>query len=399
VVSFSNNKEITIMGTSRASRGEQRKAATRQRGRSEAKPTPTQPKPNNYAWTGIPAISLLALIAIVVLGCVAFLSWSPNSERDRAGLGTNPVGPTPEESRADWESVLPHGLIPVALNRGPEVLDGFRGDVHPLLHGPTRLEVTADWTPIGKGRDHLERTLNPLVYSWFTELQPAQPRQTYTAKDFSAFLPVTVGDVGQLWALDADKVAKFLRQFHPCPSMHLVALGRRAGPDGAFGILRAVSPSYLDIVFRIHAEFYLTPQSGPPVPIDAWYTPAYFSGRVLVNKETGTVDYFRLGLATDKALNVHLTVDARRMGYGGNAHDIVRVERMELTGGDSGLTESLRWEGALTSAEAGRRLAKVFYKAQEINWVPFDQVFAKARRQNRPIFAIVSWGATDDQSC
>jgi hypothetical protein len=118
-----------------------------------------------------------------------------------------------------------------------------------------------------------------------------------------------------------------------------------------------------------------------------------------VNKQTGTVDYFRLGLATDKALNVHLTVDASRMGYPGNAHDIVRVERMELTGGDGGLAEDIRWEAALTSAEANRRLAKVFFKSLETDWVPFDQVLAQARRQNRPIFAIVSWGATDDQSC
>ena len=43
----------------------------------------------------------------------------------------------------------------------------------------------------------------------------------------------------------------------------------------------------------------------------AWYTPAYFSGRVLVNRRTGTVDHFRLGLAGDKALNVHLTVEAK----------------------------------------------------------------------------------------
>jgi hypothetical protein len=287
----------------------------------------------------------------------------------------------------------------VAPNRGPEVPDGFRGDVHPLLHGPTRLEVTADWSPVGKGRDRIERTLNPAVYSWFTELKPALPRQTYTAQDFSAFLPATAGEVGRLWALDADRVARFLRQFHPRPSMRLVAPGRRAGPDGAFGILRAVSPSHLDIAFRIHAEFYLTPRSGPGARIGAWYTPAYFSGRVLVNKQAGTVDYFRLGLATDKALNVHLTVDASRMGYGGNAHDIVRVERMELTGGDGGLAEGLRWEGALTPAEADRRLAKVFYKSLEADWVPFDRALAEARGQNRPIFAVVSWGATDDQSC
>ena len=53
----------------------------------------------------------------------------------------------------------------------------------------------------------------------------------------------------------------------------------------------------------------------------------------------------------------------------------------------------------MTSAEADRRLAKVFYKALEIDWVPFDQVLAQARSRRRPIFALVSWGSIDDQSC
>jgi hypothetical protein len=260
--------------------------------------------------------------------------------------------------------------------------------------------VTAHWTPIGKGRDKLDRSLNPVIYLWFTALQPARRQQTYTERDFSAFLPAAVGEVGQVWTLDPSKMAAFLRQFHPHPSMHLVAPGRRAGPDGAFAVLRAVSPSYLDIVFRIHAEFFVTPDAfhaGPP--IGAWYTPAYFWGRVLVNKQAGTVEHFRLALPTDKALNVHLTVDARSLGYSKQAHDIVRVERMELTGGDGDRVDAIPWVRALPLAEVQSRLAKVFYQFQEIDWVPFEQALAQARRQDRPIFAVVSWGAIDDQSC
>jgi hypothetical protein len=239
-----------------------------------------------------------------------------------------------------------------------------------------------------------------LVYSWFTQLGPARSEEIYTEHDFSAFLPETVGDVGQLWALDPARIKKFLKQFHPRASLELVSPGRRAGPNGAFAILRAVSPSYLDIVFRIHAEFYLTPEDWDPLaPIDAWYSPAYFSGSVLVNKRSGTVDYFRLGLPTDKALNVHLTVAAPRMGYRTESHDIVRVERLELSGGEEGRAANIRWERALAPGEALGRLARIFYKSLEIDWLPFDQVLAQARGRNRPIFAIVSWGALDDQSC
>lgn len=309
-----------------------------------------------------------------------------------AGPAEVPTGPQPAEAQP----------TPVTLNRGSEVRDGFRGDVHPVLFSLTRLNVTAQWTPVGKGRDHIDRDLHPDLYAYFTNLEPAQPQHTYTEYDFSGFLPQTVGDVGQVWALDGDRVLRFLGQFHPRPSLNLVAAGRRAGPDGAFGILRAVSPSYLDIAFRIHAEFSLIPPSASSARAHfrAWYTPAYFSGRLLVNQRSGTVDYFRLGLATDRALNVHLTLIARGLDpRWTQAHDVVRVEQMELMGGDDGPAQNTTWTAALNPAEAQRRLAKVFYKFHDIDWVPFDQVAARARTRDRPIMAIVSWGSFDDQSC
>jgi hypothetical protein len=278
-------------------------------------------------------------------------------------------------------------------------LDGLSEDLHPLLSGQTRLEVKAEWTPVGKGRDRLDRTVNPIVYSWFTDLRPAEPRKTYTERDFSAFLPPAVGEIGQTWALDLDKIAGILKQFHIHPSMHLIASGRRAGPDGAFALLRAASPSYLDILFRIHAEFFLTPGEGTPgtAPINAWYTPAYFSGSMLVNKQTGTVDYFQLCLPTERALNVHLTVDANSRGFTVQAHDVVRVDRLELSGGRE--PEGIHWSKELAPAEAYRRLAKMFYKSLEIDFVPCEQALALARSKSRPIFAIVSWGSFEDQSC
>jgi hypothetical protein len=360
------------------------------------------------------------LLMILALGCViAFLAWRLFPEAGPANRGSERAPSATEELQTDSPSASspfarsrkfkltrsatgepsPRGPEPVALNRGPEVLDGFQGDVHPLLHGHTQLEVTAHWTKVGEGRDKLHTHLNSSVYAWFTQLQPARPQHTYTDQELSAFFPPTVGDVGQLWSLDLDKMAEILKQFHPHPLMHLVAPGRRAGPDGAFAILRAVSPSYLDIVFRIHAEFYLTPSEGRYKDVDAWYSPAYFSGRVFVNKNTGTVDHFRLALPTDKMLNVHLTVDGGRLGFTTQPHDIVRVERMELIGGEAELVNNISWQKALSVTEANARLAKVFYKSLEIDWTPFDQVLTHSRTRSRPIFALVSWGATDDQSC
>ena len=340
------------------------------------------------------------LLVILALGCIiAFVVWlllpAPGLTKGKSKLTRSATS----DSKTDAVSASRRAPEPVALNRGPEVLDGFRGDVHPLLHGRTELEVTAHWTKVGEGRDKLQTHVSPEVYAWFTQLEPARPRQTYTERDFSAFLPLSAGEVGQLWSLDLDNIAELLKQFHPHPLMHLVASGRRAGPDGAFAILRAVSPRYLDIVFRIHAEFYLTPSEGRYKDVDAWYSPAYFSGRVLINKNTGKVDHFRLALPTDKMLNVHLTVDGSRIGFIPQPHDVVRVERMELIGGDAKLLNHISWQKALSPSEADARLAKVFYKSLEIDWTPFDRVLKQARSRNRPIFALVSWGAIDDQSC
>jgi hypothetical protein len=337
---------------------------------------------------------VVAVVAVLALGGAALLLR--DSPQPSPPL-PQPDGPKPEAA-AGTAAVRAHKPAAVPVNRPADVPDGFRGGVHPLLRGRTQLEVTAHWTGLENGQVNMKAPDE--VRAWYTGLRPAVPRATYTERDFSALLPESLGEVGQVWAIDPDTVMTFLKQFHPKPSAHLVATGRRAGPDGAFAVLRAVSPTHADIAFRAHAEFLVSPNAGGPLQlVYAWYTPAYFSGRVVVNTATGTVEYFRLALPAEKALNVFLTVNPSLLGVPDLGHDIVRVERMELTGGDGRLADEVAWSKSLAPAEAGRRLARVFYKFEEIDWVPFDRVLARARERDRPIFAIVSWGATDDQSC
>jgi hypothetical protein len=181
--------------------------------------------------------------------------------------------------------------------------------------------------------------------------------------------------------------------------MHPRAKGRRAGPDGAFGVLRAVSADYLDIVFRLHAEFNLTPREFQhhALPITMWCTPAYFTGEMVVNRKTGAIDYFHLDLPQDRSLNMHFTVFADFLK--GEQHDIVRVEHMELTGGDHKAAAEARWDVSIDLAQANAKLAHEFYKFNDIAWVKTDKALAVARESKKPIFAMVLWGALDDQSC
>ena len=294
----------------------------------------------------------------------------------------------------------------VPPNRGNDVVDGFRGDVHPVLHSKTSLAVAAHWAPVGQGRDRLEKAVPPDVYRLFTDLSVAIPNQVYTERAFSAFMPRSVESVGQVWEIDGDGVAPFLRQFHPRPSVHLVALGRRAGPDGAFAVLRAVSATRLEIVFRIHAEF--------DIAQNMWYTPACFWGRMIVDKEAGKVESFRLWLPTDLPINVHLTAAVslqpgetvpaifREIQPGDRVttrRDIVRVEQMELVSANPGHPKAHDWSDSIDIELAHRKLKEAFYRFAAINWIPWERALSAAHAQHKPILAVVLWGALDDQSC
>jgi hypothetical protein len=310
------------------------------------------------------------------------------------------------EQRPQAEELPPYVPVPVQNNRDENVRDGFRGDVHPLLSGQTRLAVEAHWSPLGHGRDQLEKNIPESAYRMFSEFTPAVPREVYTERELSAFLPAGLPSVGDVWEMRPDDMARILRQFHPRPSMHLVSLGRRAGPDGAFAILRAASPTHLDIVFRIHVEF--------DIAQNMWLTPACFLGRMIVDREAGVVSHFSVWAPAEHPLNVHLTVAQSMKPWGGNPEifrkiergdvviarrDIVHVEQMGLTSANPELAESLIWSDEIDLEQAWRRLKAVFYVFEDIEWVPWREAVTFAAERHKPIMAIVLWGALDDQSC
>jgi hypothetical protein len=183
-----------------------------------------------------------------------------------------------------------------------DVADGYRGDKHPLLATDATLEVEAVWTPVGRGRAFESGYFPSEFYEPFQQLSVAQVRRDYSARHFSAFMPTESGltTVGETWALDLPRVSQFLTQFHPAVSLHINSTGRLAGPNGGFAILRAVSPTHAEVAFRMHAE--IEPEPG------VYFTPAHFSGTLLINKQTGMVERFQLGIPTDEALNATLTV-------------------------------------------------------------------------------------------
>lgn len=140
----------------------------------------------------------------------------------------------------------------VSINRAVVVPAGFRGDVHPILHGETRLEVTAHWSPtlmeVKRGAIKLgvidnasapEYSIPEDIVALLTESTPANERATYTARDLSVFLPHEVLGAGQMWTIDPQKAASFLQQFHAHTSTsfdrYRNPYGRRPGPTPTLG--------------------------------------------------------------------------------------------------------------------------------------------------------------------
>ena len=293
--------------------------------------------------------------------------------------------------RHKWEPTIQDHELSLPQHSLPEVgsvSGGFRGDQHAMLSADTSLRVNAVWTPIGHGRAFTEGYFPLQFYEPFRQLKVIDNQRIYTAKHFSVFLPEheDISAAGEVWRIDVKRAAQFLTQFHPAISTHINSTGRLSGPDGGFAIVRALSPDYVEIAFRIHAE--IEPEEG------VFYTPAHFSGFMTINKQTKRVERFRLAIPTE-SLNATLTVALPTEAL----VDIVHVERMELSGSLPDANASIPWMDEIDEAEAALRLKRLFYGFMEIKWVPFEQAVAIAQTERRPLFAVVLWGRLDEQSC
>ena len=262
------------------------------------------------------------------------------------------------------------------------------------------LQVQAYWDPIADaslGMPNYSQKYEVL----FNNLSPAHPSQEYEVDAFKAFLPKGSVPVGHVWDLDTNEVLPFLRQFHPGATgeMHInpggeaviEIFGRRIvlikvglESEGAFACLRALSPTYAEIVFRIHAEFQLDEEAR------AYFTPAQFTGRLILNRDNGTIRYFWLHLPPR---NTNVDINA----FGGA--DMVYVPRMELIAQNAHDQRDVVWETAITENEAKDLLEASFYKFSEIERLSIEEAVAQAQAENRPIHVVLTWGVFDDESC
>jgi hypothetical protein len=340
--------------------------------------------------------SAMLALAVVVSGCGEQAAPAPE--------------PAPAVSTGDHAAKYEYDTV----GTNPDVVlpDGFRGDVHPLLDGDARLEVVARWKPtLKEGKrggiklgiiDNAkapEYSIPDEIVALLTETTPVRERATWGAHELSAFLPQEVTGTGQMWRIDPAAAVPLLAQFHPGVTTtfdrYEQSYGRRPGPAGAFGIVRAVSSDWLDVLFRVHAEFVLREGS-------VLYTPACFLGRMLVDREAGTVEWLELHVPTDLGVNVDITVTfplPNRPKKEVTNIVFEKVELMELAGGDGERLARIDWQDELDVAAAHRRLTSAFYKFMDIAWVPPEQVLELSRAAKKPAMVVVLTSPLDDQSC
>ncbi len=275
-------------------------------------------------------------------------------------------------------------------------------DFSDVLSRTASLQVQAHWEPIADATYNLHqptqeqfdklkaRLPEPVNMEWEQVLElfnpkPAHPLRNYSQTDFQVFLPPSTANVGDIWELDPKRILPFLCQFHPGATTEITIFSRRTHrSDGAKACLRAISPNYAEIVFRIHAQFVLD-TSGIRL------LPSQFAGRLVLNRTEGVIVEFSLALPSR---NSNVDINAFR------AADVAFIPRMELSTLSSGLsTHEITWETAITEKETRKKLATAFYKFAEIEWTPIEDTVKLAKETNRPIHALVLFGTLDDESC
>ena len=232
----------------------------------------------------------------------------------------------------------------------------------------------------------VEESLSDTFKQWdeLVNLRVAEPEKRHPASVFQAFLPKNPVSVGDLWVPDMLKVVTLLKQLHPNPNFFLHI---NAGDSfGLWACLRAYNEQYADIVFRIHAEFKLK---------DGWFTPSQFTGHLVIDRKKEKVAFFEMYVPKSV---INFDVNWKR-DKGSMVTSTGFCSKMELRAGTQDLLENVEFIESITQAAAERALILRFYKSQQINWVPLDQVLEMAQAQQKPVHVLSIDGPLADESC
>lgn len=208
-------------------------------------------------------------------------------------------------------------------------------------------------------------------------LKVAETEKQHPTSTFKAFLPSEPVSVGDCWEIQ-DTVLELLSQLHPNPNlkMHI----NNGDSLGLWACLRAYNDNFVNITFRIHAEFKLE---------KGWFTPAQFAGNLILNRTTENVMYFHMHVPQG-TLNFDVNWDD--VGT-----DIGYCPQMELNAGTE--PSNVDYTESISQEDVERTLILHFYNAMHINWVSLEEALEKAPAEQKPIHAVSIDGPLTDEAC
>uniref|UniRef100_H2Z5F8 EF-hand domain-containing protein n=1 Tax=Ciona savignyi TaxID=51511 RepID=H2Z5F8_CIOSA len=283
----------------------------------------------------------------------------------------------------------------------------------------------------------------PLFTGLVAWKKPRKPEIELFAKEFKIFLPPNssqmIGDA--YWVVEkptnieeltgnryrsplpktkAEKLLhKLMSMFHSRPFVTM-----RFSPHGGAAVIRAQNSVYLDISFRIHSEFQLN----EPPNLPYWFTPAQFAGSITIARDGSHVRDFQLYVPNTKKLNVdmewetedpnapdnHMEVDIgylplMRINQRTPSSPLMlansdgsAIDRRELRrkGKDIEVEfDQIEWSDSITEPSAASQLEKLFFPFKQVDYLPFNEAFDRAKTEKKLVHQVLLWGALDDQSC
>lgn len=248
------------------------------------------------------------------------------------------------------------------------------------------------------------------------------PSATFSMKEFKAFLPAPDQTLNLLqaqpWYILEARVEKdgpgltnnryyppvvkgrlaiifkLLAMFHPRPFVLT-----RFSPQGSVACIRAENNEFLDIVFRIHAEYQL---NEPPL-LPFWFTPGQFLGNIVMKKDGSHVESFHLAVPNNRSLNVDMEWIVKQKEEADvdveMEVDIGFLPQLELRVEAPMPVNDIKWDSEISFEEAYKAIEEKFYGFKKVSYVPFQNAVVQAKTEKKLLHHILVWGALDDQSC
>ncbi|KAJ7304322.1 hypothetical protein JRQ81_011869 [Phrynocephalus forsythii] len=334
-------------------------------------------------------------------------------------------GKHPEEFKPIAEKLT--GIVPVSSTEEEEVLDPSGETISVLAKFQPLLMET-----MTKSKDDFLGVSHVALSGLRNWTAPASPVSVMFARQFKAFLPpknkVELGD--PWWVIPSELniftgylpnnrfypptpkgkevlIHKLLSMFHPRPFVKT-----RFAPQGTVACIQAVAEFYYKIAFRVHAEFQLN----EPPNFPFWFSPAQFTGYVVLSKDASHVREFKLFVPNNRSLNVDMewlygALESSNMevdiGYlpqmeleslGPSIPSVIHDENGNVMDSREGepiqfIFEEIAWQEEISWVEAARKLEVAMYPFKKISYFPFTQAFERAKSENKLVHSVLLWGS------